>query len=79
MRCSRAGFPAGSLAQGGQQTVGRDSQSIGASHDPAVSSIVGSDQTNRSASAPAIEDTTLALLGSIFFSEDAGLELQTNS
>jgi len=56
------GFPVGILAQGGQQTAARDSQSAGASHEQAVSSIVGAGQTNQSRFASAIEETASAQL-----------------
>lgn len=54
--------PAGILAQGGQQTVARDAQLVGARHDQAVPSIVGADQPNRPRFGSAIEETASAEL-----------------
>lgn len=56
------GYPAGILAQGGQQTAARDAQSVGTSHEQSVSSIVGADQSNRPRFAAAIEETASAEL-----------------
>ncbi len=56
------GCPAGILAQGGQQTVARDAQLVGASHDQAVPSIVGADQSNQPRFGSAIEETASAEL-----------------
>jgi hypothetical protein len=56
------GCPAGILAQGGQQTAARDAQLVGASHEQAVSSIVGASQSNRPWVASAIEETASAEL-----------------
>ena len=59
------GCPAGILAQGGQQTVARDAQLVGASHDQAVPSIVGADQSNRPRFGSAIEETASAELPTV--------------
>lgn len=56
------GCPAGILAQGGQQTAARDAQLVGASHEQAVSPIVGASQSNRPRVASAIEETASAEL-----------------
>jgi hypothetical protein len=56
------GCPAGIFAQGGQQTAARDAQLVGASHEQAVSSIVGASQSNRLRFASAIEETASAEL-----------------
>jgi hypothetical protein len=54
--------PADILAQSGQQTAMRDSRWVGASHEQAVSSIVGAGEANRSRIASAIEETASAEL-----------------
>lgn len=54
-------FPASILAQGGQQTVPREQQRPGVSHEQ-VSSIGTGDETNRQTSPSAVEETASAEL-----------------